>query len=198
MKDGIIKDTYELLIKELQTVTTIFYILTVGIGMLFNYKKFAEFGINIFEYADVFDFLIAPFSDYKIVVFALLSMVVPYLLYILDKYYKKNRPEAYEKMNAGLGQKIWYQQLMKFSYYFLIIFYVYVSAKIYGKVSKHQIVKQAPIEIRFSDNEIKKGIMIGKTKDVVFLLIGDKVEAVPITSLVKEIQIMKGFSVKKK
>ena len=39
--------------------------------------------------------------------------------------------------------------------------------------------------------------MIGKTKDVLFLLIGDKVEAIPITSFVKEIQIMKGFTVKK-
>ncbi len=198
MKEGLIKNTYELLIKEFQTVITIFYILTVGIGMLFNYKKFAEFGINIFEYGDVFDFLIAPFSDYKIVVFALLSMVVPYLLYILDKYYKKNHAKAYEKMNAGWGKKIWYQQLMKFSYIFLIIFYVYISAMVYGKVLKHQIIKQSPIEIRFSDNEIKKGIMIGKTKDVVFLLIGDKVEAIPITSLVKEIQIIKGFTVKKK
>ena len=198
MKEGIIKNTYELLIKELQTVTTVFYILTVGIGMLFNYKKFAEFGINIFEYADVFDFLIAPFSDYKIIVFALLSMVVPYLVYLLDKFYKKNHAEAYDKMNRGWDKKIWFKQLMKFSYIFLIIFYVYISAKIYGKVSKYQIVKQSPIEVRFSDNEIKKGIMIGKTKDVVFLLIGDKVDAIPITSFVKEIQVMKGFTIKKK
>ncbi len=197
MKEGIIKNAYELLIKELQTITTIFYILTVGIGMLFNYKKFAEFGINIFEYADVFDFLIAPFSDYKIILFAALSMVVPYLLYFFDKYYKKNHAEAYGKMSLGWDKKIWYQQLLKFAYIFLIIFYVYISAKIYGKVSKHQIIKQSPIEVRFSDNEIKKGIMIGKTKDVVFLLIEDKVEAIPITSFVKEIQIMKGFTSKK-
>lgn len=198
MKDGIIKSTYDLLIKELQTVTTIFYILTVGIGMLFNYKKFAEFGINIFEYADVFDFLIAPFSDYKIIVFALLSLVIPYLLYVFDQHYKKNHAEAYAKMNLGWDQKIWYQVLMKIAYIFLIIIYVYISANIYGKVSKYQIIRQSSIEIRFSDNEIKKGIIIGKTKDVVFLLIGDKVEAVPITSLVKEIQIMKGFAVKNK
>ena len=198
MKEGIIKNTYELLLKEFQTITTIFYILTVGIGMLFNYKKFAEFGINIFDYADVFDFLIAPFSDYRIVVFALLSMVVPYLLYVLDDYLKKDHTEFYKKMNTGFGEKIWYQNLMKFSYIFLILFYVYISAKIYGKVSKNQIVKQSPIEVRFSDNEIKKGIMIGKTKEVVFLLIGEKVEAIPITSLVKEIQIMKGFTTKKK
>ena len=198
MKEGIIKNTYELLLKEFQTITTIFYILTVGIGMLFNYKKFAEFGINIFDYADVFDFLIAPFSDYRIVVFALLSMVVPYFLYILDDYYKKNHAESYKKMNTGFGEKIWYQNLMKFSYIFLIIFYVYVSAKIYGKVVKVQIVKQSPIEIRFSDNEIKKGIMIGKTKEVIFLLIGDKVEAIPITSFVKEIQVMKDFTFKQR
>ncbi|MGV8993569.1 MAG: hypothetical protein ACOH1O_05655 [Flavobacterium sp.] len=198
MKEGIIKNTYELLLKEFQTITTIFYILTVGIGMLFNYKKFAEFGINIFDYADVFDFLIAPFSDYRIVVFALLSMVVPYFLYILDDYYKKNHAESYKKMNTGFGEKRWYQNLMKFSYIFLIIFYVYVSAKIYGKVVKVQIVKQSPIEIRFSDNEIKKGIMIGKTKEVIFLLIGDKVEAIPITSFVKEIQVMKDFTFKQR
>ena len=197
MKEGIIKQIYEVIVREFQTITTIFYALTVGIGMLFNYKKFAEFGINIFDYADVFDFLIAPFSDYRIVVFALLSMVVPYLLYMLDNYLKKNHAEFYKKINIGFGEKIWYQNLMKFSYIFLILFYVYISAKIYGTVSKYQIVKQSPIEIRFSDNEVKKGIMIGKTKDVIFLLIGDKVEAVPITSLVKEIQVMKGFTVKK-
>ena len=196
-KEGILKNTYELVFKEFQTIITIFYILTVGIGMLFNYKKFAEFGINIFDYADVFDFLIAPFSDYRIVIFALLSMVVPYLLFIFDRYYKKNHAESYSKMNYGWDQKIWYKQLLKLSYIFLIIFYIYISAKIYGKVSKHQIIKQNPIEVRFSDNEIKKGIMIGKTKDVLFLLIGDKVEAIPITSFVKEIQIMKGFTVKK-
>ena len=33
--------------------------------------------------------------------------------------------------------------------------------------------------------------MIGKTKDVIFLLNGEKVEAIPILSLVKEIEIIK-------
>jgi len=60
------KTTYEIIIKELQTVITISYLFTVGIGMLFKYHKYDEFGINIFEYADVFDFLIAPFSDFFI------------------------------------------------------------------------------------------------------------------------------------
>ena len=33
-----------------------------------------------------------------------------------------------------------------------------------------QIEKQPPIKLRFSDNEIIKGKLIGKTKDVIFLL----------------------------
>ncbi len=44
MKEGLVKDTYEVVIKEIQTVITISYIIAVGIGMLFNYQKFDEFG----------------------------------------------------------------------------------------------------------------------------------------------------------
>jgi hypothetical protein len=50
MKEGLIKDVYEAILKEIQTVIALGYILTVGIGMLFNYQKYSEFNINIFEY----------------------------------------------------------------------------------------------------------------------------------------------------
>lgn len=66
MKEGLIKDAYEALIKELQTILTIAYIFSVAIGMLFTYHKYNEFNINIFDYADILDFLIAPFSDFTI------------------------------------------------------------------------------------------------------------------------------------
>ncbi|MFT6795006.1 MAG: hypothetical protein ACJART_000137, partial [Maribacter sp.] len=32
MKEGLIKDTYELIIKEIQTIITLLYLLAVGIG----------------------------------------------------------------------------------------------------------------------------------------------------------------------
>ncbi len=68
---------------------------------------------------------------------------------------------------------------------------MYIAANIYGNISKEQILNQSSIEIRFSDNEIKKGKMIGKTKDVIFILNGEKVDAILITSLVKELEIKK-------
>lgn len=80
LKEGLIKDSYELIIKELQSIVTIFYLFLVGMGMLFKHQKFSEFGINVFQYADIFDFLIAPFQDYVIILFTMASLTFIYLL----------------------------------------------------------------------------------------------------------------------
>ena len=108
MKEGLIKNTYELVLKEIQTIITISYIVTVGIGMLFNYQKFSEFEINIFYYADVFDFLIAPFSDFHILLFATLSILVVLILAQLGTIWKNKRPKSYSKINFGLDKKPWF------------------------------------------------------------------------------------------
>ena len=71
----------------------------------------------------------------------------------------------------------------------LFFLYLMIAADIYGDFTKEEIMNQEDIRIRFSDNEIKRGKMIGKTKDVIFLLNRSQVEAIPITSLVKEIKI---------
>ena len=43
------KGSFEIFIKEYQSFIYLFYLLLVGIGMVFNYYKYAEFGINIFQ-----------------------------------------------------------------------------------------------------------------------------------------------------
>lgn len=190
MKEGLVKDTYEVVIKEIQTVITISYIIAVGIGMLFNYQKYDEFGINIFDYADVFDFLIAPFSDLKIMIYTIISVALIYVLIRLDLLLERKFPKLYSKLNFG-SKKARSNSYRYFGFAFPLIYYLYISADIYGNISKDQILDQPSIKIRFSDNEIKKGKMIGKTKEVIFLLNGEKVEAIPIVSLVKEIEIIK-------
>jgi hypothetical protein len=191
MKEGMIKDTYEDVLKEIQTVITISYIIAVGIGMLFNFQKYSEFGINIFDYADVFDFLIAPFSDFNILLFTIISLTLTYLLIKVDLLWKRKFPKSYSKQSFGWDKKTWYNSFRYISFTILFIFYLYISANYYGNISKKQILNQSSIKIRFSDNEFKKGKMIGKTKDVIFIMTGEKVEAIPITSLVKEIEIIK-------
>ena len=88
--EGIIKNSYELIIKELQTLMSISYIIAVGIGMLFSFQKYHRFGINILDYADVFDFLIAPFSDVKVLLFSLVSIFFGIALIRFDVIGKKS------------------------------------------------------------------------------------------------------------
>ena len=189
MKEGLIKDTYELVLKEIQTVVTISYILIVGIGMLFTYHKYAEFGINIFEYADVFDFLIAPFSDFKILLFSVISIIVCLLLFKLDVVLRRKYPKTNSKMNFGLDKKSWFSIYRYSMVAFMFIYYLYLSSDFYGRFTKKEIMGNSPISIKYSDNESIKGIVIGKTKDIIFLLQNEKVKAIPINSNVKEFEI---------
>ena len=189
MKEGLIKDAYELILKEIQSIITLLYLLAVGIGMLFNHQKYSEFDINIFDYSDVFDFLIAPFADFNIFLFALASSTVMFLLLRIDLLWKKKAPNSYSKAIFGLDRKNWYNAYRNISFAIGFIIYLYISADFYGRFAKTEIENSEPITIRFDDNELKSGKLIGKTKDILFLLVDDSVEAIPITSVVKEIKI---------
>lgn len=179
----------KLFFKESQTIFAVSYVIAIGIGMLFMYQKYAEFGINIFDYAGIFDFLIAPFSDLRILLFTVGSLLVTYLIYLFDKVYERRFPRAYDKANFGLNRKYWYRSLRNISALLLFILYLGISAFSYRSISKKHIIEQPPIQITFVDNQTKTGKMIGKTKEVLFLVNENTVDIVPITSLVKEIKV---------
>lgn len=189
MKEGLIKDTYELVIKEIQTIVTISYVLIVGIGMLFTYQKYSEFGINIFDYADVFDFLIAPFSDFKILLFSTITITLVFIFFKLDTYWQKKYPKNYSKMNHGFDKKSWFSIYRYSAFSIMFVCYLYLSADFYGKFTKKEIEGNSKINIKYSDNENINGIVIGKTKDILFLLQNENVKAIPINSNVKEFEI---------
>ena len=189
MKEGLIKDAYELIIKEIQTIITVSYIIAVAVGMLFNFQKYAEFDINIFDYGDVFDFLIAPFSDVYIILFATVSILIVYLLLIMDSYWKKKWPKSYSIANFRQDKKRGFSIYRTITFALAFIVYLSLAADFYGKYKKEKIILQNEISIRMEDDEIKTGKLIGKTKEIIFLLDGESVSAIPITSLVKEIKI---------
>ena len=89
----------------------------------------------------------------------------------------------------GMNKKSWFAVFRPISFSVLLICYFYISADLYGQFSKKQIKNQDLISIRFADNELKRGKMIGKTREIIFLLDGKQVKAIPITSLVKEFDI---------
>lgn len=189
MKEGLIKDAYELILKELQTIITILYLLMIGVGMLFNYKKYAQFRINIFEYADVFDFLIAPFQDFRIIMVSILALLLPMGIFWLDIYLKKHSPKLYSILNIGLANKPWYKKLKLILFGLILLYFISEAATGYGNFMKNNIDLNQTVSVKFANDELIDGKLIGKTKEVIFLFTENNVKIIPITSLVKEIEI---------
>ncbi|MEQ9301172.1 MAG: hypothetical protein RIF33_21530 [Cyclobacteriaceae bacterium] len=189
MKENSNKKVSGLVLRELQAILTISYGTAVAIGMLFQYQKFSEFGINIFDYADVFDFLIAPFSDMTIILFALASVLITAGFYLLDKLWYTKWNKSYAIFSFGLHHKSWYKYFKTFTFVSLIGTYLYLMADIYGKRAAELITSQSPMTIRFIDDETIKGQFIGKTREVIFLKNGESVKAVPIISTVKDFDV---------
>lgn len=94
-------------------------------------------------------------------------------------------------MVFGWDKKPWYSVVRYVSFVSVFIAYLNLSADIYGKLSKEDVMKQAPVTVRFVDNELKQGKVIGKTQDMLFMINGEKIEVVPLTSLVKEVIVGK-------
>jgi len=195
--EGLIKDTIELIIKEIQTILSIAYICLVGIGMLFNFYYYYLFGINIFEYSDVLDFLIAPFGDLFIFIFVILSLTIVYLFYRLDSYAVKKKSKLYMMMYFGMDKKPNFDRYRMISFMVLIPLYVFIGAMYYSIYTKRKVLNSNPITIQYTDGKTITGKKIGKTKNEIFLLEGEQVKVIPYQSVVKEIDLNHAVKLRK-
>lgn len=190
MKEGLIKDAYELIIKEIQLFLSLCYVFMIAVGMVFNHCKYSEFGINIFQYADIFDFLIAPFEDFRIILFTLTSIIATFGLVAFDRFWKRKFPKNYSWLNFGIDKKAWFNTYRWITFTLCFLVYTYIMAIRYGQDLKNEINEQAKVKISFVDNTEAEGFMIGKTKEVLFVLVNEKVKIIPLASLVKEMEIL--------
>ncbi|HXJ97455.1 MAG TPA: hypothetical protein VNJ50_01285 [Gelidibacter sp.] len=189
MKETKTSQLIDKVLGSFQVFLTLSYLFAIGIGMLFNYYKYNYFGINIFDYASVFDFLIAPFADFRILSFTLLTLIVTYLLFAFDNFWQKRGPASYARFSFNLVRFKWYQNV-KWSF-FLIIFisYLILVAQGYGKLTHNEVSNQKHIAVHYIEGQSELGQLIGKTSDMLFLNQKTGVIAIPISSMVKSIQI---------
>lgn len=99
------KTKKNLTLNKIQGIAPLAYAAMVAIGMLFEYHRYKIFGINIFQYADIFDFLIAPFKDFNIISALLLIAFSLSIGHTLDKIMKK-WPKFYDIVNFGITKKL--------------------------------------------------------------------------------------------
>ena len=173
------KNTYERVTGELSRFLPIGYLIMVIIGMIFNYFRFDMFGLNIFQYASVFDFLISPFEDMHILLFIFGSMLLVLFTMKMDKLWKKHFPKSYKKWTFKWTERSWYKPA---SYIFVITAYIFYGAYFYGVYTYNAVPQKKDITVRYQNNETLTGKQIGKVGNALFLLCGEKVKIIPATA----------------
>ena len=136
------KNTYERVTGELSRFLPIGYLIMVIIGMIFNYFRFDMFGLNIFQYASVFDFLISPFEDMHILLFIFGSILLVLFTMKMDKLWKKHFPKSYKKWTFKWTERSWYKPA---SYIFVITAYIFYGAYFYGVYTTNRKSGQRPV-----------------------------------------------------
>ena len=182
------------LLKQAQTVVTFVYLIMVGVGMLYYHQKYSEFDINIFQYADIFYFLVAPFEDVFIFFLCAVAVILFFMGYAFDGFIQRKMPRFYTAMYLGANKQSWFKKAQAISWPVTFVLLLVIYSEVYGERARRIVLESSPISITFADSQKMSGQMIGKTDGTLFLLHGTEVKAIPLNSEVKEITITTSFS----
>lgn len=174
-----------------QAYITLGYLSIVVIGMMFDYNYYQHFNINIFEYADVLDFLLAPVKNVQLMLFAFGTIVVVWFFFKIDKVWQDKYPDSHKRFNFGMTPEFSkkYRPIMAF---FTLAIYFFAASTVYGsRLYKKYQQESEFIEVIFeSDQRVIKGKFIGKNTDYLFIQSSDQaIKAIPVSSDVQEIVI---------
>lgn len=165
-------------LNEPQVLLSLLYITAISIGMIFNYAKFKVFGINIFDYADLTDFILFPFSDLKVLVLTLVVAIICLLLFYLDLKLRDIFPNIFNQKIISKKQHKIGSILLSIV---LFIAFIFIISEKYSKNFYANILLSDNITIYTKTQEFT-GKYVGKTNDVIFIYQDKKLKIFPITS----------------
>ena len=167
-------------LNEPQVLLSLLYITAISIGMIFNYAKFKVFGINIFDYADLTDFILFPFSDLKVLVLTLVVAIICLLLFYLDLKLRDIFPNIFNQKIISKKQHKIGSILLSIV---LFIAFIFIISEKYSKNFYANILLSDNITIYTKTQEFT-GKYVGKTNDVIFIYQDKKLKIFPITSTI--------------
>lgn len=148
MSESVPSPRYKLLADHLGTGLTLSYLALVAIGMFHSVLGYRHFGINILDYAEASDFLLAPFRDPMVMVVTVLPAVLAQAyLRFFDRYSTRVRERRraagkarawWESSDATLARTKPFLPLLAVG---LAMFWVFVSADAYQRILAVQAMR---------------------------------------------------------
>lgn len=148
MTDAEQSPRYKMLVEHLGTGLTLSYLALVAIGMFHSVLGYRHFGINILDYAEASDFLLAPFRDPMVMLVTVLPAVLAWAyLRTAERFSARARarrraagkPQAWwESSDATLART---KPFLPFLAVAMAMFWVFVSADAYQRIRAVQAMR---------------------------------------------------------
>jgi hypothetical protein len=180
--DNPVKNLIQYFQKEPGHALTFGYIMLIAIGLFFDFSYYYALKINVIQFVELDDLLLAPIQDVWILVTVFAFCLFVYGIIEWDIWWRKTNPKSYLKWNTWSGNKDPFSEKAirqrAFLFPVLFIFYVILGANTYGvlkakRVKKgqadkvHLTTKDMPTDSLANNN--KPVFFIGKTKSFVFV-----------------------------
>ena len=174
MKVTFFKSIAQFLQKDISLTLSLSYIALIAIGIIFNSAYYLCFRINIIQYSDISDFLLAPFRDPFILIFTIATTILIHYMIIFDEWLEKKYPKLHHSMNKN-SDKVEFLKKDSFGrVLFMIVTYVCIVATIYAKFQTNRVKNgyNPYIHIITKDNHFEPTdtlYFIGKNNGFTFL-----------------------------
>jgi hypothetical protein len=133
-------------------------------------------GIDILQYADLTDFLLAPFADVVVFLFLAISFFLVWIAFILNNWFEGKFPRVFKFADLGFspGSK-YYKTYMTLGYGASVFIYIALASMLFGflkyrSIRNNRIINR--VEICFQNGRPDSSsimVIIGKTSSFVFL-----------------------------
>jgi hypothetical protein len=192
MKTKLFNKINHILSRDFNLSLSVGYLGLVFIGIIFQGKFYYNFNINIVQYSDISDFLLAPLQNPKILIFTILSVTIIYLFNLGDDWFAKSYPKVHDFLMLGFDKTKYEEWFSIKGMLLMTILYILFAASIYGDLQYHHIkqAKYCDTKITFKENKYEPSdtlIFIGKTNSYVFLFNRTKkqTDIVPMNDVLK-------------
>lgn len=190
--NGIIEDKFETIIKEFQGIVSFCYIILILLGMIFEGIYYSQFGINIFKFSGILDFLLVPFRRPIVLIILLgLSLFSYFYFYVVYEFLKRKYPKFHKKFYRNIPENGTHlkSRIKTIIIFFLVttIAWAYVTSK---NQKENLMSKSVDIRIEYDSNRknLIEGKMIGKNDMNIFLLDNlNQVQIIPVSSNITRI-----------
>jgi hypothetical protein len=197
--DGLPAKILRFILREPSLALTISYLVLIIVGMFFSYAYYLRWGIDVFQYATISDFILAPFKDTIVLLFAIISILLSWLVFEFSKKMDQRFPKLSRILWFGVkpGSST-YHNFYFSSLVFGFLYYLWLSSELFAEWKFGRMLKSKEnyaVEVLFHSQPEKgwvRFIQIGQLENFSLLAYPENniVMVVPLEGNVAAIRIV--------